>query len=300
MQEFTLLRHLDIDARGSGVGVSHHILDRLDVHALLDHQRSERMPQRVCREFRMRKADAGQSLLHDAADGLAYQSIVASGFVRDEERRGGIPRPVGNVLGKTLHGVGMQHDDLVLLRAAFPLDGQHRFALPLREVPEVDAFHLAGTQSVEQHQREHQPVAPPDDGRRVDRLQQPPGLLGRKRQFAVLRPATAAPDSCGDIVAVTAPLAEAVEEFHNGNEAVHRQETTPFALQVLLVLHDVPPFGRPRIDPGGRQPAEPQGQFAFVVQGRGGQNVALREPLGNYFVQVQCRSHRFSCFKQWA
>ena len=179
-------------------------------------------------------------------------------------------------------------------------DRDATFALPLREVPEVDAFHLAGTQSVEQHQREHQPVAPTNDGRRVDRLQQPTSLLGRKRQFAVPRPATAAPDSCGDIVAVTATLAEAVEEFHNGNEAVHRQEATPFALQVLLVLHDVPPFGRPRIDPSGRQPAKPQGQFAFVVPGRGGQNVALRDPLGDYFVQVQCRSHRFSCFKQWA
>ena len=42
MEQPSLLRHLDIDARGLRIGVSHHILDRLDVYALFDHQRPER------------------------------------------------------------------------------------------------------------------------------------------------------------------------------------------------------------------------------------------------------------------
>lgn len=44
MEQSSLLRHLDIDARGLRIGVSHHILDRLDVYTLFDHQRSERVP----------------------------------------------------------------------------------------------------------------------------------------------------------------------------------------------------------------------------------------------------------------
>ena len=59
MKQPSLLRHLDIDARGLGIGVSHHILDRLDIHTLLDHQGAEGMPQRVRRYLRIADADAG-------------------------------------------------------------------------------------------------------------------------------------------------------------------------------------------------------------------------------------------------
>ena len=67
MKQSSLLRHLDIDARSLGIGVSHHILDRLDVHTLLDHQCPERMPQRMGRDLRIADADACQPALRNFA-----------------------------------------------------------------------------------------------------------------------------------------------------------------------------------------------------------------------------------------
>lgn len=86
MEQPSLLRHLDIEARGLRIGVSHHILDRLDVYALFDHQRSERVPQRMRRNLRMRDADAGEVLFDDPPDRLPHEPVVALRLVGYEER----------------------------------------------------------------------------------------------------------------------------------------------------------------------------------------------------------------------
>lgn len=221
MQQPSLLRHLDIDARGFRIGVFHHILDRLDVHALLDHQRPERVAQRVRRNLRMHDADASETLFDDATDRLPHEPVVAFRFMGNEERRVVVEVPVGDILLQPLDRVGMQHDDLVLVRTPLALDVEYRLSLALGEVANIDAFHFAGPQTVEQHQRDHQSVAASDDGQSIDAVQQPECLLRRKRQLAVLRMPLAAADPGGNVVVVAAPLAESIKQLEYRNEAVH-------------------------------------------------------------------------------
>lgn len=271
--------------------MSHHILDRLDVYALLDHQRTERVPQRVRRNLRMRDADAGETLLDDTSDRLPHEPIVALRLVGYEERSVAVEVPIGDILLQPRDRVWMQYDDLVLVRASLALDMEDRLPLALGEIADVDTLHLAGTKPVEEHQRDHQPVAASDDSRSIDAVQQPERLLRRQRQFAVLRMAFAAADPGSDIVVVALPLAEAVKQFEDRNETVRRIDALAFGLQVLFVLQDVPTLRRTGIDIAHRQPPEPQRDFAPVVPFGGREYVALRNPFGDDFIQVKGRSH---------
>lgn len=291
MQQPSLLRHLDIDARGFRIGVSHHILDRLDVHALLDHQRPERVAQRVRRNLRMHDADASETLFDDATDRLPHEPVVAFRFMGNEERRVVVEVPVGDILLQQLDRAGMQHDDLVLVRATFALDVEYRLSLALGEVANIDAFHFAGPQTVEQHQRDHQSVAASDDGQGIDAVQQPECLLCRQRQFAVLCVAFAAADPNGDIIVVTLSLAEAVKQLEDRNEAVHGIDALAFGLQLLFVLQHMPTLRRAGIDVARRQPPEPQRDLTSIVPFGRRQYVALRNPFGDDFFQIQGRSH---------
>lgn len=293
MEQSSLLRHLDIDARGLRIGVSHHILDRLDVYVLFDHQRPERVPQRVGRDLRMRDADAGKTLFDDPPDRLPHEPVVALRLVGYEERSIAVEVPIGDILLQPRDCVGMQHDDLVLVRASLALDAEDRLPLAFGEVADVDTLRLAGTKSVEEHQRNHQSVAAPDDGRGIDAVQQPERLLRRQRQFAVLRMAFAAADPCGDIVVVALSLAEAVKQLEDRNEAVHGIDALAVGLQLLLVLQDVPTLRRTGIDIVRRQPPEPQRDFASVVPFGGREYVALRNPFGDDFSQILRCAHFF-------
>ncbi len=219
MEQPSLLRHLDIDARGLRIGVSHHTLDRLDVYALFDHQRSERVPQRMRRNLRMRDADAGEALFDDPPDRLSHEPVVALRLVGYEERSVAVEVPIGDILLQPHDRIGMQHDDLVLVRTSLTLDTEDRLPLALGEVADVDTLRLACAKPVEEHQRNHQSVAAPDGGRSIDAVQQPERLLRRQWQFAVLRMAFAAADPCGDIVVVALSLAEAVKQLEDRNEA---------------------------------------------------------------------------------
>lgn len=296
MEQSSLLCHFDIDARGLRIGVSHHILDRLDIYALFDHQRSERVPQRMRRNLRMRDADAGETLFDDPPDRLSHEPVVALRLVGYEERSGAVEVPIGDILLQPRDRVGMQHDDLVLIRASLALDTEDRLPLALGEVADVDTLHLAGTKPVEEHQRNHQSVAAPDGGRGIDAVQQPECLFRRQRQFAVLRMAFAAADPGSDIVVVALSLAEAVKQLEDRNEAVHGIDALAFGLQLLLVLQDVPTLRRTGIDIVRRQPSEPQRDFAPVVPFGGRKYVALRNPFGDDFSQVKGRSHFFRIF----
>lgn len=257
--------HLDIDARDLRIGVSHHILDRLDIYALFDHQRPERVPQRMCRYLRMRDADAGEALLDYTSDRLPHEPVVALRLVGYEERSVAVEVPIGDILLQPRDRVWMQYDDLVLVRASLALDMKDRLPLALGEVADVDTLYLAGMKPVEEHQRDHQSVAASDDSRGIDAVQQPERLLCRQRQFAVLRMAFAAADPCGDIVVIALSLAKAVKQLEDRNEAVHGIDTLTFGLQLLFVLQDVPTLWRTGIDIVRRQPPEPQRDFAPIV-----------------------------------
>lgn len=219
MEQSSLLRHFDIDARGLRIGVSHHILDRLDIYALFDHQRPERVPQRMRRDLRMRDADTGKALFDDPPDRLPHEPVVALRLVGYEERSVAVEVPAGDILLQPRDRVGMQHDDLVLVRASLALNAEDRLPLALGEVADVDTLRLAGAKPVEEHQRNHQSVAAPDGGRGIDAVQQPERLLRRQRQFAVLRMAFAAADPGSDIAVVALSLAEAVKQLEDRNEA---------------------------------------------------------------------------------
>lgn len=257
MEQPSLLRHLDIDARGLRIGVSHHIFDRLDVYPLFDHQCPERVPQRVRRNLRMRYSDASEPLFDDPSDRLPHEPVVALRLVGYEERSTAVEVPIGDILLQPRDRVGMQHDDLVLVRASFALNAEDRLPFAFGEVADIDALHLAGSKPVEEHQRNHQSVAAPDDSRGIDAVQQPECLLRRQRQFAILRMAFAAADSGGDIVVVALSLAEAVKQLEDRNEAIHRIDALAIGLQLLFVLQDVPTLRRTGIDIVRRQPPEP-------------------------------------------
>lgn len=291
MEQSSLLRHLDIDARGLGIGVSHHILDRLDVYALLDHQRPERVPQRVRRDLRMRDTYAGEALFDDPPDRLPHEPVVASCLMGYEERSVAVEVPIGDILLQPRDRVGMQHDELILIRASLALDAEDRLPLALGEVADVDTLHLAGAKPIEEHQRDHQSVATTDNRFYIDTVQQPERLLRRKRQFAVLRMAFATADSGSDIIVVTLSLAEAVKQLEDRNETVHRIDALTFGLQLLFVLQDVPTLRRTGIDIVRRQPSEPQRDFAPVIPFGGGEYIALRNPFGDDFIQIKGRSH---------
>ena len=98
MEQSSLLRHFDIDARGLRIGVSHHILDRLDIYALFDHQRPERVPQRMRRDLRMRDTDAGETLFDDPPDRLPHEPVVALRLVGYEKRSVAVEVPAGDIL----------------------------------------------------------------------------------------------------------------------------------------------------------------------------------------------------------
>lgn len=168
MKQSSLLCHLDIDARSLGVGVSHHVLDRLDVHTLLNQQRPEGVPQRVGRNLRVADTDTSEPLLHDAADGLPDKAVVAPAFMGNEQRIVLCKVTVCDILLQPLDGVRMQDDDLILVHAALALDVEDRLAFTFGDVPDVDALHLAGAKPVEEHQRDHQPVAASDNCFRID------------------------------------------------------------------------------------------------------------------------------------
>jgi len=248
MEQPSLLRHLDIEARGLRIGVSHHILDRLDVYALFDHQRSERVPQRMRRNLRMRDADAGEVLFDDPPDRLPHEPVVALRLVGYEERSVAVEVPIGDILLQPRDRVGMQHDDLVLVRTSLALDAEDRMPLAFGEVADVDTLHLAGAKPVEEHQRNHQPVAAPDGGRSIDAVQQTERLLCRQRQFAVLRMAFAAADPGSDIVVVALSLAEAVKQLEDRNKAVYGIDALAFGLQLLFIFQNVPTLRRTGID----------------------------------------------------
>ncbi len=152
MEQPSLLRHLDIDARGLRIGVSHHILDRLDVYALFDHQCPKRVPQRVRRDLWMRDADPCQSLFDDPSDRLPHEPVVALRLVGYEERSVAVEVSIGDILLQPRDRVGMQHDDLVLIRAPLALNAEDRLPLALGEVADVDTLRLAGAKPVEEHQ----------------------------------------------------------------------------------------------------------------------------------------------------
>ena len=295
MEQSSLLRHLNIDARGLRIGVPHHILDRLDVYALFYHQRPERVPQRMRRNLRMRDADTGEALLDDPPDRLPHEPVVALRLVGYEERSVAVEVPIGDILLQPRDRVGMQHDDLVLISASLALDAEDRQPLAFGEVADVDTLHLAGAKPVEEHQRNHQSVAAPDGGRGIDAVQQPERLLRRQRQFAVLRMAFAAADPCGDIVVVALSLAEAVKQLEDRNEAVHGINALAVGLQLLFILQDVPTLRRTGIDIVRRQPPEPQRDLASVIPFGGREYVALRNPFGDDFIQVKGCSHFGSC-----
>lgn len=168
MKQSSLLCHLDINPRRLGVGVSHHVLDRLDVHTLLDQQRPEGVPQRVGRNLRVADADISEPLLHDAADGLPNKAVVAPAFMGDEQRIVLCKVTVCDILLQPLDGVRVQDDDLILVRAALALDIEDRLAFALGEIANIDSLDFAGAQTVEQHQRDHQPVAAADNCFRID------------------------------------------------------------------------------------------------------------------------------------
>lgn len=291
MEQSSLLRHFDIDARGLRIGVSHHILDRLDIYALFDHQRPERVPQRMRRDLRMRDADTGKALFDDPPDRLPHEPVVALRLVGYEERSVAVEVPIGDILLQPRDRVWMQYDDLVLVRASLALDMEDRLPLALGEVADVDTLRLAGAKPVEEHQRNHQPVAASDESRGIDAVQQPECLLRRQRQFAVLRMAFAAADPCGNIVVVALSLTKTVKQFEDRNEAVHGIDALAFGLQLLFVLQDVPTLWRTGIDIVRRQPPEPQRDLAPIVLLGGRKYVALRKPFGDDFIQIKGRTH---------
>ena len=168
MKQSSLLCHLDINPRRLGVGVSHHVLDRLDIHPLLDHERPERMPQRVRRNLRVADTDAPQSLLHDATDGLPDKAVIAFCLMGDEQRIVLCKVTVCDILLQPLDGVRMQDDDLILVHAALALDVEDRLAFALGEIANIDSLDFAGAKPVEEHQRDHQPVAAADNCFRID------------------------------------------------------------------------------------------------------------------------------------
>lgn len=215
MEQSPLLGHLDIDARRLGVGVAHHIFDRFDVHALLDQQSPESVSQRVRGDLRMRNTDPRQPLLYDSADGLAHESIVAFRFAGDKQRIALGKIPVGDILLQPRNRLRMQDDDLVFIGTPLALDVEDRYSLARREVADVDALHLAGTEPIEEHQGDHQPVAAADRSEGIDTLQQPECLIGCQRQLAVFGVPLAASDSGSDVIVIAAPLAEAVKQLED-------------------------------------------------------------------------------------
>ena len=107
----------------------------------------------------------------------------------------------------------MQHDDLILIRTALALNIEDWLALALREVPDINSLDLAGTKTVEQHQRDHQPVAAADYGFGINAVQQPKCLLRREWQLAILGMPLAAFDAGSNILIVTMPFTKPIEEF---------------------------------------------------------------------------------------
>ena len=301
MKQSSLLCHLDVDARGLGIGVSHHVLDRLDVHALLDQQSSEGMPQGVGRDLRITDPDAPKPLLDNAAYGLPDDAVVTPALVGDEQRVTLGEVAVGDIFLQPLDGVRMQDDDLVLIRAALELDVEDRLSLARREVADVDSLHLTSAQAVEQHQRDHQPVAAADHRLGVDTPQQPECLICHEGQFAVFGVSLTALNPGGDVVAVAAPLTESIEELKDGDEAVHRVDTLTFGLKLLLVLQHMGALRGAGVNIPPGQPPKPESDLPFVVQFGRREDIALRDPFGDYFVQLESSSHffRILCSTQW-
>ncbi len=192
----------------------------------------------------MQDADAGEALFDDPPDRLPHEPVVALRLVGDEERNVAVEVPISDILLQPRDRVGMQHDDLVLVRASLALDAEDRLLLAFGEVADVDTLHLAGAKPVEEHQRNHQSVAAPDDCRSIDAVQQPECPLRRQRQFAILRVAFAAANPGSDIIVVALSLAEAVKQLEDRNEAVYGIDAFAFGLQLLFVLQDVPTIVR--------------------------------------------------------
>lgn len=293
MEQSPLLCHLDVDARRLGVGVAHHIFDRFDVHALLDHECPEGVSQRVRGDLRMRNADPRQSLLYDSADGLALESVVAFRFVGDEQRIALGKIPVGDILLQPRNGLRMQDDDLIFVGTPLALDREDRLAFARRKVSDVDALHFAGTEPIEEHQGDHQTVAPADRRAGIDTLQQPECLIGCQRQLTVFGVSLATSDSDSDVIVIAAPFAEAVEQLEDRDKAVHGIDTLASGLQVLFVLQHMAAFRSAGVDILSAQPPEPESDLPFVVLLGRREDVALRNPFGDYLIQLESRFHSF-------
>jgi len=137
-----------VDLRGIQVVVAQHLLDRPDVHAVLQHQRGGGVPQLVGAVLRRIDARLAQPLFHHGVDRGAADALVLG---REEE---GIFIPAGDgpphrqVLGNGVLAGVIQIDD-----ADFVAFAQHPQGVVLNVV-EIQAHQLADPQAAVEEQRQ--------------------------------------------------------------------------------------------------------------------------------------------------
>ena len=199
-----------------------------------------------------------QSFVHDLADRGAQQPLRHLSVLADEQRFARLQIPICDIIREQFDDAVRQSHRFDLLMSSLTLNIQDRDAIfRAVEIFYVDPFDLAGTKRQQQHQCDHQFVAPALPGRHVDRIQQACSIGSNKPSLAMPFVTHRGTYTIADAVIVPALLAVFIEQPHRRHVAVDSQRRFPLYFQILFVAEQIDAARHPRIAPSAMQPAEP-------------------------------------------
>ena len=176
-----------------------------------------------------------------------------------------VVRPHREVVLQRCHHLIRNGHHIVFVHPALPLDVQHILSVQHIEVANVDAGHLAGAQTIGEHQLDHKIVSGSHNVLPINGGQKVIALLSCQRQLVMLLGAEVCLDARTDIIVVAHRSAVLVEYLDDGHIAIDGEDGLALLLELLLVAQYIGPAGCPGIDALSRQPAEPEVYLPPVI-----------------------------------
>ena len=226
------------------------------------------VPERVCCYFRIIDADGSKALLDNLGDGgLEDAAMLPASHEIDEQRTLHVEviRPERQVVLQRRHHLIRDGNDIMFINPALALDVQHVLSIQGIEVADVDAGHLAGTQTIGEHQLDHQIVSGSNNPVPIYRSKKVITLLTGEGMFIVFLGTEAGLDSRSDVIVVSHCRAVLIEYLDDGDVTVDCEDGLTLLLEFLLVTQHISPAGCPGIDTLSRQPAEPEVNLPPVI-----------------------------------